>query len=104
MSSKQREALEKCVRRLDAITPYLPLEFRKYVFADIQEAKAALTEPVLNCEVGTMAEQSKRHERYCTLHTTNERCVKCPLWQMRLLGINCAVAWANFPYEKEGEK
>lgn len=71
----------------------------------IANANAALVIPRRNCDVYTMAEQSKRHEEYCTAHTTNNgRCGKCPLWQMRLLGINCAIAWANFPYEKEGEK
>jgi hypothetical protein len=70
----------------------------------LEVVDAALAEPVLNCEVGTMAEQSKRHEEYCKAHTTNGRCVKCPLWQMRLLGINCAVAWSQMPYEKGGEE
>lgn len=71
---------------------------------EVVVAKMETTTPRRNCDVYTMAEQSKRHEEYCKSHTTNGRCGKCPLWQMRLLGINCAVAWANFPYEKEGEK
>jgi hypothetical protein len=82
------------------------LGFRTY--ADRIEkavAKNATTTPRRNCDVYTMAEQSKRHEKYCTSHTTdNGRCGKCPLWQMRLLGINCAIAFANLPYEKEGVK
>lgn len=49
-AAKMREALEKCIRRLDAITPYLPIEFRKYVFADIQEANIALSAPARNCD------------------------------------------------------
>ena len=56
--------------------------------------------PLRNCDIYTMEEQSKRHEEYCKSHSINGRCVKCPLWQMRLLGINCAIAWANLPYEK----
>lgn len=95
MSSKQREALEKCVRRLDAITPYLPLEFRKYVFADIQEAKAALAEPLKNCEVGTAKAQNDRHFRFCSNAVaecrggSNYDC------------ITCFSRWAQRPYRKE---
>lgn len=47
---KMREALKKCTKRLDAITPYLPIELRKYVFADIQEANITLSAPPRNCD------------------------------------------------------
>ena len=60
--------------------------------------------PLRNCDVYTMAEQSRRHKEYCKSHSTNGQCVKCTLWQMRLLGINCAIAWTNLLYEKEGAK
>lgn len=91
MSSKQREVLEKCVRRLDAITPYLPLEFRKYVFADIQEAKAALAEPLKNYEVGTAEEQGER-----LLSQFDQ-------WKRKYQGKKTIVAimeWAHSTYEK----
>ena len=70
------------------------LTIRESAFEKVLEA---LKEPLRNCDVYTMAEQSKRHEEYCKSHSTNGRCVKCPLWQMRLLGLNCAIAWANLP-------
>ena len=60
-------------------------------------ADEALSAPPRNCDVGTEAVQSKRYEEYCKSHSTNGRCIKCPLWQMRLLGINCAIAWTNLP-------
>ena len=90
MSSKAREALEavyECAK--DGV-----LTIRESAFEKVLEA---LKEPLCNCDVYTMAEQSKRHEEYCKSHSTNGRCIKCPLWQMRLLGINCAIAWTNLP-------
>lgn len=97
---------------LRAIERINRLEMAKHHFRDttklipeeVAVAKMETTTPRRNCDVYTMAEQSKRHEEYCKSHSTNGRCVKCPLWQMRLLGINCAIAWANLLYEKEGEK
>jgi hypothetical protein len=95
MSSKMREALEKCTRRLDAITSYLPMEFRKYVFADIKEAKEALAEPVRNCDVGTAEEQEGRFLDFCDSH---DSCMKCPL-----IGTVCEIRWSQMPYE-EGDQ
>ena len=95
MSSKVRKALEKCVRRLDAITPYLPLEFRKYVFADIQEAKAALAEPLKNCEVGTAEEQYGRFRECC-----KKQRIPCLLsYDYRC--DECYSKWSQMPYESE---
>lgn len=48
---KMREALKKCTKRLDGITPYLPIELRKYVFADVQEANIALSAQPRNCDM-----------------------------------------------------
>jgi hypothetical protein len=94
MSSKQREALEAVYKRAkDGVLTILESEFEKVL--------EVFKKPLRNCDVHTMEEQSKRHEEYCKAHSTNGRCVKCPLWQIRLLGINCAIVWANLPYEKE---
>lgn len=90
--------------RIEAAVKHQFRDTTKTMPEEVAVAENATTTPRRNCDVYTMAEQSKRHEEYCKSHSTNERCVKCPLWQMRLLGINCAIAWANFPYEKEGEK
>ena len=91
----------------DIIEKVVRNQFRdatKTIPEKVAVAENATTTPRRNCDVYTMAEQSKRHKEYCKSHSLNGRCVKCPLWQMRLLGINCAIAWANFPYEKEGTK
>lgn len=60
--------------------------------------------PRRNCDIYTMAEQSKRHKEYCKSNSTNGLCGKCPLLQMRLRGINCAIAWANLQYEMPVKK
>lgn len=96
MSSKLREALLKADVLISIAT------FEEGVKMDEvdkirSEIKAVLSEPLCNCDIYTMEEQSKRYEEYCKSHSFNGRCVKCPLWQMRLLGINCAIAWTNLP-------
>jgi hypothetical protein len=90
--------------RVEAAVKHQFRDTTKMIPEEVAVAENATTTPRRNCDVYTMAEQSKRHEEFCKSHSTNGRCVKCPLWQMRLLGINCAIAWANFRYEKEGEK
>ena len=57
-------------------------------------AKAALAEPVKNCEVGTAEEQSERFYEWCSVH----RSPNCPAKRCRL----CILRWAQMPYEKEG--
>lgn len=57
---KMREALKKCTKRLDAITPYLPIELRKYVFADIQEANITLSAQPRNCDLYSNKEKAKQ--------------------------------------------
>lgn len=66
-------------------------------------AKAALAEPVKNCEVGTAREQAKRMDAFCASHgeriDDSWRCDNCPLCSIN----RCELAWAQMPYvEKEG--
>lgn len=61
-----------------------------------QMAKAALAEPVRNCEVGTAKEQKQRYDSYCF----SRGCRNCPLFDEE----GCNFAWAQLPYvEKEGD-
>lgn len=60
---------------------------------------SALAEPVKNCEVGTIEDQTRRYEDYCRAHTKVSGCTGCPLVGCR----RCQIAWAQMPYEaKEG--
>lgn len=63
---------------------------------------AALSAPALNCEVGTVEEQSERFHAYCEAHKDNDaECLYCPLFGQT--GGHCELAWAQMPYEeKEG--
>ena len=68
----------------------------------IDTAKAALAEPVQNCEVGTAMEQGERFSAYCRAHKHPEsECLPCPLFGQT--GGHCELAWAQMPYvEQEG--
>lgn len=69
---------------------------------------AALAEPLKNCEVGTVEEQTERFRKFCFAHThkngTDFKCHKnCPAknyiggWGIPY----CQVRWGQLPYEKE---
>ena len=64
---------------------------------DIDFMKAALAEPVKNCEVGTVEEQYSRMYRECY----KWMCVDCKQCDKDFR--KCALVWAQKPYvEKEG--
>lgn len=89
----------------------------------VRKAKAALAEPVKNCEVGTVAEQAERFDAFCQSnmqfykdmfgHDDEGRldgwdCREdCPVGRMIDNGTavpdRCQLAWAQMPYiEQEG--
>ena len=99
-NNKLREALTKILNltnSLDESCAVDPVEIR-----DI--AKAALAEPVKNCEVGTSMEQAKRMDAYCTSYRErigdSWRCDNCPLCSFH----RCELAWAQSPYKEGGNK
>ena len=96
-NNKLREALKKILdltNSLDEDCAVDPVEIR-----DI--ARAALAEPVRNCEVGTATEQSERYNKFCHVHRSYERCCGgCPLNGEPC----CELAWAQMPYEEGGAK
>jgi hypothetical protein len=66
----------------------------------LDKAKAALAAPAINCEVGTVEEQSERFRAYCEAHKDNDaECLYCPLFGKT--GGHCELAWAQMPYEAE---
>ena len=98
INNKLREALKKILdltNSLDEDCAVDPVEIR-----DI--AKAALAEPVKNCDVGTAKEQTRRFSEFCGNYDLcmTEDC-KCPL--LEKLG-SCEFEWGQMPYEEGGAK
>lgn len=59
-------------------------------------AKAALAEPIRNCEVGTAEEQERRWDEVCNKFQFMMDCRKSC--------YRCAFVWAQMPYEEGGTK
>jgi hypothetical protein len=57
-----------------------------------QMAKAALAEPLRNCDVGTAEEQMERHYIFCSRNT------KCHPDSSRCM--MCYAKWSQMPYEE----
>ena len=66
----------------------------------VDDAKSALAEPVKNCEVGTVEEQSKRKMEFCY---QQGGCINCSFSRGATL-TQCALAWAQMPYKEGGAK
>ena len=94
-NNKLREALTKILNltnSLDEDCAVDPVEIR-----DI--AKAALAEPVRNCDVGTAEEQEMRFDAFCK---GINGCRDCIIY-IRGQNSYCHSVWAQMPYvEKEG--
>ena len=65
-------------------------------------AKAALAEPVKNCEVGTPKQQAKRFLKFCRGHQPKEGDCTCACLAFVGKDVDCHFSWAQMPYE-EGE-
>ena len=64
-------------------------------------ARAALSAPPRNCDVGTANEQYARIWEFCRRHKDGLRCVDCHI--DGVFPKNCALIWANMPYDKGDE-
>ena len=66
-----------------------------------QIAESALSAPPRNCDVGTVAEQNERFDKYCYDHRSHEICCgKCPIFGEPC----CELAWSQMPYEEGDAK
>ena len=65
----------------------------------VEQARAALSSPPRNCDVGTAEEQAKRYGDYCD----NRSCSECPCCGKVLYG-KCEFAWAQMPYNEGSAK
>ena len=100
MSSKQREALsDACYAMFNFLKTHYGSCYEDMANA-LDKAKAALAEPIRNCDVGTAEEQYARVRAFCKRHKVGLRCVDCPVNGM--LPKNCALIWAQMPYEEGG--
>ena len=101
-AAKIREAVDSIYNKLET----LDVEEDSYADEVISSVKsdivAALSSPPRNCDVGTAEEQYKRIWEFCRRHKTGLRCVHCPV--NGVLPKNCALIWAQMPYEEGGEK
>ena len=72
----------------------------------IHEARAALAEPVKNCEVGTVGQQDERFIAFCNRHfNAVGLCDKaCPCRDFNMIGGACSIVWAQMPYEEGGTR
>lgn len=96
MASKQREALIAVKELFDG-----RIMFQNAIRKVHKQVNDALAEPRLNCEVGTVQEQSERFRAYCEAHKDKyAECLYCPL--VGETGGHCELAWGQMPYEKEG--
>lgn len=103
-NNKLREALSEIV--------LLTVKAGKSISCDVAQkiiasnAKHALAEPMRNCDVGTVEEQSQRFDAFCDAHKyvgddgANWCSRTCPCYNE----INCGVNWAQMPYEEGGVK
>ena len=94
-NNKLREALMQIYDRVNSLDENCgvdPVEIR-----DI--SRAALSEPVKNCEVGTPDEQADRFQKFCLSRTQPWHGCDgtCPL----LMSEKCALNWAQMPYEAQ---
>ena len=63
----------------------------------LDKAKSVLSAPPRNCDIGTAEEQCARIRVFCERHKED-----CPA--NGVLQKNCALIWAQMPYEEGGAK
>lgn len=109
-NNKLREALVEIIDYLEPIRKWTMPSKENHtrltaLFAAVDtvytKAKAALAEPIKNCEVGTVEELYERYEKFSCSRFNNEgdNCLKCPFSQP-----TCKFAWAQMPYKEGGAK
>lgn len=96
--AKMLSSLKAIVDVFDSKEPMAQQE-REIVVYNL--AKAALAEPLRNCDVGTAEEQHRRHEAFCDATRngmSGYHCDNAP-WC-----VFCFSEWAQMPYKEEGGK
>ena len=95
-AAKMREALLMVKKLFDG-----RIMFQQAIREAHKAVEAALSAPPRNCDVGTVAEQDERFDKYCYDHRSHEICCgKCPIFGEPC----CELAWSQMPYEEGDAK
>ena len=95
MSGKQREALsDACYAMFNFLKTHYGSCYEEMANA-LDKAKAALADPIRNCDVGTAEEQLKRFNKFCF----PIKCSECQLHTDED-SHDCIFRWAQMPYEE----
>jgi hypothetical protein len=99
MSSKLRKLVSRLVQEVEEeMLPEISSNsYSNSIRILLGDIKAALAEPLRNCDVGTAEEQESRFIDFCHGHG----CKSCQLFK---IPGECEFHWAHMPYEKEGEE
>ena len=98
-AAKMREALENIAEYAKAAACHTEdAHLLGYLNQIERWAEAALSEPPRNCDVGTTDEQVERFQWFCDTRP----CDCCTLKNKVNETLDCAIHWAQMPYE-EGE-
>ena len=99
-AAKMRAALEDAEKVLDD-SSHSMCGIPPHMNDLLARIRAALSAPPRNCDVGTVAEQDERFDKYCYDHRSHEICCgKCPIFGEPC----CELAWSQMPYEEGAEK
>lgn len=102
-AAKMREALLMIIGTVDHLQTRfdIPKLASEEILELKQIAESALSAPPRNCDVGTVAEQNERFDKYCYDHRSREICCgKCPIFGEPC----CELAWSQMPYEEGDSK
>ena len=101
-----REALEEIDKNtdlLDIAEDLAPDLFPSHSFVALQIrkiARAALSKPPRNCDVGTAEEQRRRKREYCK----ETQCSGCPANKGGTISTDrCDFTWAQMPFDSKGK-
>ncbi|MBQ2437151.1 MAG: hypothetical protein II265_03575 [Clostridia bacterium] len=106
-NNKLREACEALVSDIGGYsTDGLEVIWCRISGETIRKVRAAVAEPVKNCEVGTVGQQDERFIAFCNRHfNAVGLCDKaCPCRDFNMIGGACSIVWAQMPYEEGGAK
>ena len=115
-NNKLREALDDATGLLESISEAFSRGTGGVYMSDVAEAidnaRAALSVPLRNCEVGTAEEQAERYRNFADRYVPcayrgYARCAEdCPvnikLTQEGCGELLCQLEWAQMPYEEGG--
>lgn len=101
---KMRDALEAFVESVEWLCEGDESGRLKQQFgALLSAARAALSAPARNCDVGTEEEQIARYGEFCQHECSScDRRIYCHI-RGEAYRMKCMMKWAQLPYEQEGD-